>query len=79
MNYLQFTLPIKCEIRQRRSHAVMAKIVPKQRVAWISDDYFESFSALYNVWIDHLLMPSSDVTTRRPGSDFDWLIIQTFA
>ena len=21
-------------------------------------------------------MPSSDVTTRKPGSDFDWLIVQ---
>ena len=22
---------------------------------------------------------SGDVTTRKPGSDFDWLIVQTFA
>jgi len=24
-------------------------------------------------------MPSSDVITRKPGSDFYWLIVQTFA
>ena len=22
-------------------------------------------------------MPPSDITTRKPGSDFDWLIVQT--
>ena len=43
-------------------------------VAWISSDCFESFSPLSNVWIDRPVMPSSDVvTTRKPGSDFDWL------
>ena len=46
------------------------------RVAWISSDCLESFSPLSNVWIDRPLMPSSDVTTtRKPGSDFDWLIV----
>ena len=45
-------------------------------VAWILSDYFESFSPLSNVWIDWpFLMPSSDVTTREPGIDFDWLIV----
>jgi len=45
-------------------------------IAWISSDCFESFSPLSNVWIDQLLMPSSDVTTiRKLGSDFDWLIV----
>ena len=24
-------------------------------------------------------MPSSDVTTRKPGSDFDWLIVEILA
>ena len=28
-----------------------------------------------DVWIHSPLIPSSDVTTRKPGSDFDWLII----
>ena len=50
-----------------------------QSIAWISDDYFESFSPLSNVWIDRPLMPSSDVTTRKPSSIIDWLIVQTFA
>ena len=45
------------------------------RMAWISSDYFESFSPLSNVWIDRALMPSSDVTAQKPGSDFDWLIV----
>ena len=26
-----------------------------------------------DVWINEQLMLSSDVTTRKPGSDFDWL------
>ena len=48
----------------------------KKDVAWISSDSFESFSPLSKVWIDRPLMPSSDViTTRKPGSDFDWLIV----
>ena len=34
---------------------------------------------LSNVWIDRLLTPSSDVTTQKPGSDFDWLIVQALA
>ena len=34
------------------------------------------FSPLSNVWIDQPLMPSSGVTTsRKPGGDFDWLIV----
>ena len=45
-------------------------------IAWISSDCFESFSPLSNVWIDRPLIPSCDVTTtRKPGSDFDWLIV----
>ena len=37
---------------------------------------FESFSPLGNVWIDRQLMPSSNVIiTRKPGGDFDWLIV----
>ena len=45
-------------------------------VAQISSDYFESCSSLSNIWIDQPLMPSSDITTiRKPGSDFDWLIV----
>ena len=32
-----------------------------------------------NVWIDRPLMLSSDVTTRKPGSDSNSLIVQTFA
>ena len=43
-----------------------------QGLAWISDNYFKSFSLLSNVWIDRPLMLSSDVTTQKPGSDFDW-------
>ena len=37
------------------------------------------FYSLSNVWIDLPLMPSSDVTTQKTGSDFDWLIVQAFA
>ena len=37
------------------------------------------FSPLSNIWIDRPLMPSSKFTTWKPGSDLDWLIIQTFA
>ena len=45
-------------------------------IAWNSSDCFESFSPLKNVCIDRPLMPSSDVTHyRKPGSDFDWLIV----
>ena len=40
-------------------------------LAWISDDYFESLSPLSNVWIDQSLILSTDVTTRKPGSDVD--------
>ena len=32
--------------------------------------------SLSDVWIDE---PSSDVTTRKLGSDFGWLIVQSFA
>ena len=49
------------------------------KLAWNSDDYFESFPPLSNIWINWPLMLSSDVTTGKPGSDFDWLIAQTFA
>ena len=46
------------------------------RIAWNSSDWFESFSPLNNVWIDRPLMPSRmSLTTRKPGSDFDWLIV----
>ena len=46
------------------------------RLAWNSSDCFESFSPRNNVWIDRPLMPSSDATHyRKPGSDFDWLIV----
>ena len=41
-------------------------------LALISSDCFKSFSPLSNVCIDRPLMPSSEVTTRKPGSDFDW-------
>ena len=40
-------------------------------LAWISDNYVESFSPLSNVWIGQSLILSTDVTTRKPGSDFD--------
>ena len=40
--------------------------------------YYELFSPLCNVWIDQLSIPASDVTTQKPGSDFDRLIVQTF-
>ena len=47
-------------------------------ISWISDDYvlWVLFDSLSNVWIDWLLMPSRDVNTQKPGSDFDWLIVQ---
>ena len=48
-------------------------------LAWIADDYLESFYSLSYVWIDRPLMPCSDVTTQKPGRDFDWLIVETFA
>ena len=48
-------------------------------LARISDDYFELFFSLGNVWIDQPLMPSSDVTTQKLGSDYDWSIVKTFA
>ena len=47
------------------------------KLAWNSDDYFELFPPLSNIWTDRPLMLSSDVTTGKPGSDFDWLIAQT--
>ena len=36
--------------------------------------YFKLFSPLSNVWINRPLMLSSDVTTLKPGSGFDWLM-----
>ena len=48
-------------------------------LAWISHNYFESFSPLSNVWINRWLMSSSDTTSPKPGSCFDWLSVQTFA
>ena len=53
--------------------------VTKKWVAWISDDYFELFPPLSIVWINWPLVSSSDITTLKPGSDFDCLIIQSFA
>ena len=35
--------------------------------------------SLSDIWIDQQLIPSGEVTTRKPSSDFDWLIVQTFA
>ena len=44
--------------------------------ALISSNCFESFPPLSNVWIDWRLTPAGDViTTWKPGSDFDWLIV----
>ena len=40
---------------------------------------FESDTPIRDVLMDEQLMPSRDVTTRKPGSDFDWLIVRTFA
>ena len=36
----------------------------------------ESQTSEKDIWINEQLMLSSDVTTRKPGSDFDWLIVQ---
>ena len=38
---------------------------------------FESQTPEKEVWINKPLMLSSDVTTRKPSSNFDWLIVQT--
>ena len=37
----------------------------------------ESQTPEKDVGINEPLMLSNDVTTRKPGSDFDWLIVQT--
>ena len=46
--------------------------IDRFHLAWNSSDCFESFSPLNNVWIDR---PVTSLTTRKPGSDFDWLIV----
>ena len=68
-------------IFSRRSPVVLYKsLCPTQvhnfvrvcpKLAWNSDDYFELFPPLSNIWIDRLLKLSSDVTTGKLGSDFD--------
>ena len=59
---------------------ILQKLFQQEQVlAWISDNYFESFSPLGNLLVNQHFMLSSDITTRKLRSDFDWLIVQTFA
>ena len=44
---------------------------------WIGDESSlnSQFSPETDLWINSLIMLSSDITTWKPGNDFDWLII----
>ena len=37
---------------------------------------FEWHTPERDIWIDEPLMPSSHTITRKPGGDYDWLIVQ---
>ena len=37
---------------------------------------FESHTPERDIWIDEPLMPFSHTITRKPGGDYDWLIVQ---
>ena len=56
--------PESCPLNKRRTRITknLTNAAAFNLIAWNSSDCFESFSSLNNVWIDRLLMPSSDVT-----------------
>ena len=65
-----------------RKQLILQKLFQQEQallIACLSDNNVETFSLLSNLLVNRPFMLTSDVTTRKPGSDFDWLIVQTVA